>query len=183
MEEWIARFGLWALFLGSTVEGDLLLILGGVSAHLGLVPLPAAVAAGAAGCLVGDVFWYGVGRFRADAIRGTTWHRRFGTKVEALADRIGPWQLVAARAVYGTRTLSMLLWGVRGLPFARFLGIDLLGCAAWATVLGGLGYAASGGAEAVLGEVERAEHWMLGAVLASAIGLGSVRLWLRRRRP
>jgi membrane protein DedA with SNARE-associated domain len=171
MEDLVTRFGLWAVFLGSTVEGDLMVILGGVSAHLGLMKLPAAMAAGAAGCLAGDLAWYAVGRFRADAIRDTRLHRRFGAKVEALADRLGPWQILAARAVYGTRNLTMLLWGVRKLPFARFLLTDVVGCALWGVLLGGLGYLASGGAAALLGEVKRVELWLLGAAVATAIGL------------
>ena len=48
--------------LGIVVPGELVLVLGGVLAHQGRVPLWAAVAAGAAGAAVGDSLGYAVGR-------------------------------------------------------------------------------------------------------------------------
>ena len=48
--------------LGIVVPGELALVLGGVLAHQGRVPLWAAVAAGAAGAAVGDSLGYAVGR-------------------------------------------------------------------------------------------------------------------------
>jgi membrane-associated protein len=48
--------------LGIVVPGELALVLGGVLAHQGRVPLGAAVVAGAAGAVVGDSVGYAIGR-------------------------------------------------------------------------------------------------------------------------
>ena len=48
--------------LGIVVPGELALVLGGVLAHQGRVPLGAAVVAGAAGAVVGDTVGYAIGR-------------------------------------------------------------------------------------------------------------------------
>jgi membrane-associated protein len=48
-------------FLGMILPGELALVLGGVLAHEGRVPLAAAVAVGIAGAVVGDSVGYWIG--------------------------------------------------------------------------------------------------------------------------
>ena len=49
-------------FLGLVLPGELVLVLGGVLAHRGRVPLGAALAVGIAGALAGDSAGYWIGR-------------------------------------------------------------------------------------------------------------------------
>src|SRR5215216_3605759 len=64
LQELLIRYGLLAVLFGSAFEGDFTLILAGVVAHLGIFAFPLAVAAGAAGSLIGDSAWYALGRLR-----------------------------------------------------------------------------------------------------------------------
>jgi membrane protein DedA with SNARE-associated domain len=182
MEDLILRYGPIAVLLIATVEGDLILVLAGVTAHLGLMHLWLAIAMGAGGCLAGDLGWYAIGRSRSDAIRQSRAYRRVGPAVERVATRLGTWQILTARFMYGTRVATMLFWGVHRLPLGRFAAVDAAGCVGWALALGVVGYGASTGAAAILGEVKRAEIWLLGALLASAAVLVVARWALRRRR-
>ncbi len=184
MEDLIARYGLAAIFIGACIEGDVVLVLGGVVAHLGLLNPILAVACGAAGCLTNDLAWFFAGRSGGTAIRESRAYRAIGPTVERIADRLGPLQILASRLVYGTRAATMLFWGVRGLAPARFLLIDLAGCAVWASLLCGAGYLASHEATLVMGEVRRTEWWLLGALCIAAVVFFSVReiVRLRRRR-
>ena len=120
MEEIIVRFGLVAVYIGAAIEGDVILVLSGVIAHLGFMNLPLAMGIGAAGCFTGDLVWYLVGRLRSEAIRDTRAYRVVGPTVERIATRIGPWQIATSRFLYGTRIVTMLYWGVRRLSFPRF---------------------------------------------------------------
>jgi membrane protein DedA with SNARE-associated domain len=183
MEDLIARFGLVAICLGATIEGDVILILAGVTAHLGLVSLPLAMGAGATGCFTGDLAWYLVGRHRSSAIRETRVYGAIGPTVERIASRIGPWQITSSRLIYGTRIATMLYWGVRRLPLPTFVLIDLAGCAVWATLLGAVGYGASSGAMLLIGEVKRVELWLLGAVAGSLLAFLAIRVVFARTRP
>lgn len=182
MEALIARFGLVVIFLGACLEGDLVLVLAGVTAHMGLVDLPLALGAGAAGCLTGDVLLFGVGRSRSAAIQQSRLYRAVGPAVERVAARLGYWQILASRAMYGTRVATMLFWGVRRSAVKKFLLTDAVGCAAWAGLLGMVGFAASNGATTILGEVRRAELWLLGAAGVALVVLLAVRLLLKRFR-
>jgi membrane protein DedA with SNARE-associated domain len=169
LQQLLIRYGLVALFLGSAFEGDFTLILAGVVAHLGIFAFPLAVAVGAAGSLIGDSVWYTLGRLHAPRLREGKLYRRVGPTIERLARRMGPWELLAARFVYGTKAASMLFWGLHGLSLPRFLFIDAVGCVLGSLVFASLGYLVSGSATALMGHVKRFELWLLGAFLVGIV--------------
>jgi membrane protein DedA with SNARE-associated domain len=169
LQQLLIRYGLIAVLLGSAVEGDFTLLLSGLVAHLGIFSFPLAVAAGTLGSLMGDTAWYALGRFRGPRFREGRFYRRVGPTVERLAAQLGPWQLVAARFVYGTKSASMIFWGLHGLSFRRFLFIDSVGCVLGSLVFTSLGYLLSGSAIAILGHVKRVELWLLGGVIVGIV--------------
>jgi membrane protein DedA with SNARE-associated domain len=180
LERILIQYGLLAVLLLATVEGDLTLILAGVVAHLGMFSLGPAILAGALGNLVGDSAWYLLGRSSARVIREGRFYRRVGPTVERLAKRLGVWQLLAARVVYGTRNASMVFWGLHGLRFDRFILVDAVGCLLWCSIFGGLGFLLSNSAEWLIGEVKHIEYWLLGAVVVAAIAVFIVNRLARR---
>jgi membrane protein DedA with SNARE-associated domain len=181
MEALILRFGLIMVFLGTAVEGDVTMMLAGVTAHLGLFRLAEAVAVGALGGFAGDVFYYGLGRWHATTIRSTQLYRRAEPAIGRFTARFGPLEIVVARFIYGTRVASMVFWGVQRLPLWRFALIDALGCALWAAALGGLGFTLSGSAVLLVGRVRRVRVWLLGALLGCVALVLLYRAILRRR--
>lgn len=181
LQHLLINYGLLAVFCAATIEGDLTLILAGVVAHLGLFDLGPAVVAGTLGNLAGDTAWYLLGRSHARRIRESRLYERVGPTIERLAQRLGDWQLLAARVVYGTRNASMLFWGLHGLRFGRFLAIDLVGCTLWSSVFAGLGFVLSGSAAVIIGRVHRVERYLAGAVLVAAIAVYLVNRLARRK--
>ncbi|HKT59227.1 MAG TPA: DedA family protein [Gemmatimonadales bacterium] len=169
LETLVLRYGLAAVLVGSAFEGDFTLILAGVVSHLGYFPFPLAVAAGAVGSLTGDLAWYALGRIRGPRFRAGRLYRRVGHRIEALARRLGPWQLLASRFVYGTKAASMLFWGLHDLRLAKFLLVDGIGAIVGAFVFTGLGYLVSGSATLLLGKVRRVQLWLLGALVVGVV--------------
>jgi len=169
LQELLIRYGVLAVALGAAFEGDFSLILAGVVAKLGFFPFPQAVAAGTIGSIVGDSIWYGFGKMRGPRFRQGKLYERVGPTIERLARKLGPWQLLAARFVYGTKAASMVFWGLHGLRIGKFLIIDAIGCVVGALVFTGLGYLVSGSAVALLGKVKRVELWLLGVLLVGAV--------------
>ncbi|HWA59475.1 MAG TPA: DedA family protein [Gemmatimonadales bacterium] len=181
LEDFLSRYGLVALFLIATVEGDLSILVAGVLAHLGVLPLPGVVAAGAAGNLVGDLGWFSLGRWLRHHIRENRLYRAVGPRIERLAGRLGPWQLLAARVVYGTRNASMVFWGQHGLPVLRFIAYDALGCLLAAGGFALLGYLVGHGTTALTGEVKRIERYLLAGIVAGAVLVWVIARLVRRR--
>jgi membrane protein DedA with SNARE-associated domain len=171
IEALLMQHGLLAVLLLATIEGDLTLILAGVLAHLGYFDMGAAILAGTAGNFIGDTVWYTLGRMHAERLRNTRVYRRVGPTIERFSRRLGVWELLVARAVYGTRNASMLFWGLNSLPFLRFAVVDGLGCVGWSAIFATLGYALSGSAEALIGHVKRIELFLLFALIAAGLAV------------
>ncbi len=181
MQALVLQFGLVMIFFGTAIEGDVTMMLAGVTAHLGLFRLSSAIAVGALGGFTGDVFFYGMGRWHSTTIRGTQLYRRAEPAIGRFTARFGPLEIIVSRFIYGTRIASMVFWGVAGLPLWRFLLIDALGCALWALVLAGLGYTLSGSAVLLLGHVKRVQVWLAGALLGCIALVFLYRALLQRR--
>jgi membrane protein DedA with SNARE-associated domain len=181
VEELVRRYGLWAVFFGTAVEGDLGLILGGVAAHLGLMHPLAVGVAGALGGFAGDAAWFAVGRRSADVLLRSAVYRRVGPTVERLVARFGPMQILLARPVWGTRVASMLFWGTQRLAPVRFAALDLPASSVWAALLVSLGYFSSLSLETLLGKVRHVEEWLAAAV-AVALVIALVRRAVVTRR-
>jgi membrane protein DedA with SNARE-associated domain len=95
---------------------------------------------------------------------------------------LGVSQLVIARFIYGTNLVTMFFWGVRALSLSLFLPLAFAGCSIWASVLGGLGYAMSRSAAALIGDVQRGERWLFVALVTCTAMSVVLRSVLSRRR-
>ena len=72
----LARYGLIAIFVGAGVEGETVVVTGGVMAHQGLVPLAGAMAAAVLGSFAADQLLFLTGRRFRDHPRVVGWMRR-----------------------------------------------------------------------------------------------------------
>lgn len=181
LERFLSEHGLLALLLLATVEGDLSVLVGGVLAHMGLLPLPGVALAGAAGNLLGDCVWFLIGRRFREPIRGHRIYRAVGPGIERLARKLGAWQLLAARVVYGTRNASMVFWGQHGLSLGRFIAIDAVGCALAASGFALLGYGVGHGTTALVGRVKHIEQGLLAGAIIGGLLVWGISRGVRRR--
>src|SRR5439155_20053260 len=137
-----------------------------------LVP---ALEAACLGGFLGDLVWYGAGRWRAAHVRETQLFRRAAPLIDRLVARLGPGEIVISRFVWGTRIASMFFWGVHGLPLGRFAAIDAVGCVLGGTTLGLLGYGLSESALTIFGRIRRAERWLVAVAILGAAVLPGLR--------
>ena len=180
VEDFLVRYGAVAVVLGAMLEGDLSIIMAGVVAHLGYLSLVTALEAAWLGAFLGDTLWYALGRARATAVARSRVYRRAAPLIDRLVARVGDREIILARFLYGTRIASMFYWGVRRLPFVRFAALDLVGCLLSVAVLGLLGFGLSESAVTLFGRVQRAERWILTAVVVCAAVVLAVRAVGRR---
>ena len=181
--KFLIRYGPLGVLLGAALEGDASVILAGVLAHMKLIALPVAILAAFVGGVLGDWLWYAIGRLGGATLRQRGPYARVAALIERITARIGVWEIVAARFVYGTRVASMVFWGVHGLSFPRFVAVDLVGCALWAVAFVGLGYGLSNSAAAIIGRVHRTERWLVGGLVAAVAVVVLLRAISRRLRP
>jgi membrane protein DedA with SNARE-associated domain len=170
IEDLIREYGLWAVFFGVMIEGDLTLLFAGVLAHYGLFSFGEALLVGTLGGFVGDWASYLIGYTGKERIKNSRFYQRAQPRLESLCARFGVYSIFLVKYVYGLRTASAVFWGFAHMRFRRFGPLTLISCAAWALTLIGLGFFFSGAIEVVIGRVKRAGILLLVA-LAIALAI------------
>ncbi|MET8093052.1 DedA family protein [Micromonospora sp. NPDC005220] len=175
-------------FLGLVVPGEVAVLVGGVLAHDGRLPLWAVVATALGGAALGDQVGYLVGRRYGRRLLDRT-PRRFVRSGELrraldLVRRRGALAVVLGRWAAALRALVPGLAGMSGIPQRTFTLANVTGGAVWALTVAVLGYLA--GASYRL--LER-RLGLGGEVLLAVVALViAVRIWggrraARRERP
>lgn len=137
----LEKYGYLAIFLGTLLEGEFFLTLGGVLARQGHMTLPAVIFLAVAGSFLSHALFFYLGRWR-----GLSLIQRFPRleanypKAHALAERFGPLCILIVQFLYGMRLITCLVLGVLRLRVRAFVFWQLLSCCIWALVLAGSGY-------------------------------------------
>lgn len=143
ISSFIESYGYIAIFVSALIEGEPVIILGGMSAMAGLIPLWVVIASAALGAYVGDITYFYMGRYG-----GNYAHRRFPHFMGAtkkpieLVTRYPRFFSFALRFMYGFRNIMPLCIGVSTIPTSIFFVWNAVGSLVWAIVVAGAGYIA-----------------------------------------
>lgn len=181
----VATYGYVAVFVGTFLEGETVLVLAGFAAHRGYLSLPWVIAAALAGTLFGDQLYFQLGRWKGRAWleRRAAWAPKV-KRVQARIERHERALILGFRFLYGLRTVSPFVLGMSGIPLRRFAPLNAVGAAVWAVAVACLGYSVGQAAEALLGRVRRYELILFAAIAAAGglvWGIYLVRSYRERR--
>ena len=174
----LQHYGLAALFVGAGLEGEAAVIAGGLLAHQGLVPLPGAMLAAAAGSFTADQGWFTVGR----RLRDRPWVERlrhkaaFARALRAL-ERYPRGFIFAFRFIYGLRTVSPIAIGTSRVPARLFLPVNAVAAAIWGVTFSAVGYLFGDAFERFVGRLHPHGRVLWGLVAAVVIAGLLLGLW------
>jgi membrane protein DedA with SNARE-associated domain len=172
IEDLIREYGLWAVFIGVMIEGDLTLLFAGVLAHYGLFSFSEALLTGTVGGFVGDMISYLIGYRGKEWIKSSRFYKRAQPRLERLSARFGIYSLFLVKYIWGLRTASAVFWGFAHMRLSRFSPFTFASCGLWALILIGSGYFFSGAIGVIIGEVHRIGFLLLlGFTIACAVAL------------
>ncbi|WP_076073245.1 DedA family protein [Sphingomonas montana] len=184
IESLVAQYGLIALFVGAGLEGETVVLTGGVLAHRDLVPLWGAALAAAGGSFTSDQVFFALGRRYRDhpRVRRIMVRPAFARALRTL-ERHPVGFILAFRFLYGLRTVSPVAIGTSQVPALRFVVLNAVAALLWAATFTGLGYAFGEWIEELAGRF-RAHLPALPTLLAAAAGIAAVAtgarfLWVR----
>jgi membrane-associated protein len=172
-------------FVGFVFPGETALLIGGVVASQGHLPLGAVLAAGIAGAIAGDTCGYFIGRRWGRRILDSTLGRFVKAEhldqAEAALARRGGWTVFIGRFTVALRVLIPGLAGMARMRFRTFATFNIAGAVLWGGLMVTAGYLAGN-------SWHRVAHLLSGGgvalavVLIAALAVGHV-LRRRRRRP
>jgi membrane protein DedA with SNARE-associated domain len=175
----VDTYGYPLVFVGAMLEGETILVLAGVAAHLGYLTLWKVVTVAALGGFLGDQFYFFLGRRKGlSVLEHFPAARRVAPEVDCLVRRYKLLAVPLLRFAYGVRTVGPVIVGASTIPAWEFAGLNLLGAVVWATVVGGAGYFFG---QAVVAALGRAEHVEMLA-FAVMVVLAPFGLWAYRAR-
>jgi len=181
LEQLIGTYGYWAIAIGTFLEGETVLVLGGLAAHRGYLALPWVLVSAFGGTVLGDQLYFYIGRWRGERFLEQKPHfRQKSEKVLQLLHRHRLLLILGFRFLYGLRTITPFLLGASGVPPLLFLLLNILGACLWALVVGVSGYLFGHALELFIGDIKRYEIWMFVGLALSALIAWAYRFLSRR---
>lgn len=187
IEALVARYGLAALLVGSGIEGEAVVVAGGLLAHQGFFSLPAAMAASSVGSFAADQAWFAFGR-RFREHRWVAKARAKPTFARALSalERYPIGFIFAFRFVYGFRTVSPIAIGTTQVRARTFLLVNAVAAAVWGSAFSAIGFFFGDAFEELVGKLRPhgPKLWgMVAALVVAGMVAGVVTHLRRARRP
>ncbi len=184
LEQLIAEYGYFAILLVTFIEGETIVILAGVAAHLGYLELPWVIATAVAGSFSGDQLWYYLGRHWGPRIiaRRLSWQES-AQKVYKHLHKHQYWLILTFRFYYGLRNVTPFVVGSAHIPRLRFFSLNLVGAVVWAVIFAYVGYGLGEAASQLfIEDFKRYGLYLLGGVLLVGFSIWLVTLVLHRRK-
>jgi membrane protein DedA with SNARE-associated domain len=178
----IEQYGYLALFIGTFLEGETILLLAGFAAQSPQFNLDLRLVMffAFAGSLAGDQAAFFVGRHfgRRLVEKSEKWRTRT-ERVHSMLKKYHEILILSFRFFYGLRNLTPFVLGTADISVRKFFLLNAIGAAVWAATFASVGYLCGSLLENVLTRVIDNVHHVELAILGIA-GLGIVVLWLVR---
>ena len=137
----VADYGYLAVFVGTLLEGEAILLLAAYAAHRGYLSLPVVMAVAFFGATLGDQIFFFSGRFFGSGLmRRLPMIRARAERINALLLRYHAALIIGIRFAYGLRIAGPIVIGMSSLRARRFLVFNALGAMIWAPLIAGIGY-------------------------------------------
>jgi membrane protein DedA with SNARE-associated domain len=174
LEHLIDSYGYLAILIGTFLEGETILILGGITAKLGYLQLSWVIVYAFCGTLIGDQLFYFLGRYQGASFlqRHPAWNSR-AEKVRRILEGHRILIILGFRFLYGFRIITPFVIGMSRIAFLEFAILNVISAAIWSIIIGLLGFAFGHGLELVLGDIRLYEI----AIMATVLLMGTL-IWI-----
>ena len=141
MQELLEACGYLAAYLGTLIEGEILLLTTVISAKVGYMNFYGAMGFAFLGAYTRDWLTFLIGRKSGQAIidKKPALKKKLA-KVSGIMKRNPTLILGAYRLMYGFVTIIVLMAGISGVSMKKFGVLSAISNLIWVTVIGGLGY-------------------------------------------
>ncbi len=134
-------YGYIALMLGAFLEVETIVFLGGILAHHGHQSPSFAALSAFCGSVISDQLMFFLGRWKGNAIL----HRfprleKKAPKVRQLLARYETLLILGFRFIYGIRNITPILMGMGSVNHGKFLLLNIVSAAVWASAFIAAGY-------------------------------------------
>jgi membrane protein DedA with SNARE-associated domain len=183
LESLIESYGYLAILILTFFEGETIVILAGVAAHLGLLELQWVILSALAGSFGGDQFYYYLGRHWGPKIiaKRLSW-REGAEKVYQLLRRHQYFLILTFRFYYGLRNVTPFAVGSAHVPRLRFFVLNLIGAIVWAVIFAYAGYLFGEAFKLFIDDYHKYALYVLGGLVLLGLAIWLTTLIIHRRK-
>jgi membrane protein DedA with SNARE-associated domain len=140
--ELLSNIGYLALFIGTVLEGETVLLSAAIAAQQGYLSFPLVVLIGWIGGISGDHFFYILGRCKGERIASSEHFltNRIRNLLAVIGRRRVPF-ILGIRFMYGLRMVAPFATGVAGIPASSFTPLNACSGLIWSVTFAVAGYA------------------------------------------
>lgn len=175
-EQIIRDYGYWALFIGTFLEGETIVIIAGFMAFNGLLEIKPLILTAFCGTFLSDqlFFYFGLWKGQAFVAARPKWQVRV-LRIQPIIAKYQNWIILGFRFFYGLRNVTPLVLGLSGVNPLRYLILNFLGAAIWAISFSYAGYFFGHAIEPILDDVHKYQGFIYAGIAAIALFF-----WIRR---
>jgi membrane protein DedA with SNARE-associated domain len=157
----VSQYGLWIVFIGMMTEGTMMIIVSGVMCYLGMLSVKETIPVAIMGALIGDQFWYCMGRcYGQNILNRFPLLKQRVQKLEYAVKKRGIWLAFSGRFIYSGAILFPVTLGTYKYLYKKFTLFNTLGIIVWSLLGISLGYLLGTGAEQVIGKIRNIEQFV-----------------------
>lgn len=178
----LQKFGYLAVFIGTFLEGEAILVMAGFFAERGHLAVVMVGIVAFCGAYAGHVFWFWLGRRHGVRLldRFPSLKEHFGKGIR-LFERYGAAAIIITQWLYGLRITCAVIIGISRISVIKFLVYQAISCFVWTIAITALGYYFGRAVESVLGRAAHIEKYGLIAIVTIAVGIWLYHRWKSRR--
>ena len=151
----LTNYGYLAIFIGCLLEGETILILGGMAAHQHVLDLLPVIGYASLAGMLGDQALFWTGRYFGARLLPRL-HKQQASieRVTQLINQHPTVSIFSVRFLYGMRLVGPMVIGACKVSPLKFACINLFGAVVWATLFASAGYWAGEFLESLLGDLK-----------------------------
>ncbi len=178
MEEFLRDYGYLALFVGTFLEGETILILAAYLASKGMLNIYLVLLSAVAGTVLGDQTYFYIGRIQGISfIQKRPKLKKKWVRISGLIGRRENIIILAYRFVYGFRNITPFALGILNIHAMKFLVLNVFAATVWAISFSVLGYTFGA---MIRNDIETYEKVFALGILFIAV-LAAFIYWLKKR--
>ena len=179
----VSDYGYLAVFIGTLLEGEAILMLAAYAAHQEYLSLPLVIVVAFFGATMGDQIFFLLGRRFGTRLleRFPSLRARTG-RVDQLLLRYHGSVIIGIRFAYGLRIAGPIAIGMSTLPAWRFFVFNAIGALIWAPLIAGVGYLFGHTLEWLLVDFKRYETIGFVALIGVLVVVAAITHGYKRKR-
>jgi membrane protein DedA with SNARE-associated domain len=178
----LQKFGYFAVFVGTFLEGETILVLAGFMAERGYLQAVLVMLVAFLGAFTGHVFWFWLGRAKGVKLldRFPKMKKHFGKGIR-MFERYGAPAIFITQWLYGLRITCAVIIGISRISTIKFLIYEAISCFVWAIVITTLGFYFGRAVESVLGKAAHIEKWGLLVLVVVGLAVWGWHQWKEKK--